>query len=375
MAVHTWPDVLTRLLNRGELPGEEARWAMDELLSGRASQAQIAAFLTALSGKGVTGAELAHFVEVMLEHAVAVDVPGLAVDTCGTGGDFSGTVNISTLAAVVAAACGVPVVKHGNRSATSKSGSADMLEALGMSLAVPPERVVDCLTGAGIAFCFAGVFHPAMRHITPVRRDLGIRTVFNLMGPLANPARPHAQVLGVADEAMAPVVADALARRGTAAFVVRGEDGLDEITTMAPTRVWDCRRAQVRTAVLDARELGIERPALGALSGGDPARNAELARAAFTPGADPAVDPMRDAVALNAAAALLLFEGLNAPQSDSRASAGHRVPNGAESPHSDDLGLVEQLRPHLATARAAIAGGDALRQLDRWVAVSRTLLV
>lgn len=321
-------------------------------MAGNATPAQIAAFLVAMRSGTVDSETLAELVEVTLAHCVAVEIPGPAVDTCGTGGDNSGSVNISTMAAVVVAASGRTVVKHGNRAASSRSGSADVLQALGVVPDLAPDLVGECVRQAGITFCFAQVFHPAMRHAGPVRAELGIRSVFNFLGPLANPARPAAQVVGVADPAMAPVVAGALARRGTVALVVRGEDGMDEITTLAPTRVWDARSSTVVATTIDVAELGLPRPEEGALAGGDPTRNAEIARSVLT--GDPQVAAARDAVAVNAAAAMLVFD----------TAAGTLAP---EAP------LLESLRPRVAEALDVIASGRAIETLDRWVAVTRQL--
>lgn len=255
------------------------------------------------------------------------------------------------------AACGRKVVKHGNRSASSRAGSADVLEALGLVVDLAPDHIAACVDAAGIAFCFAPVFHPAMRHAGPVRREIGIRTVFNFLGPMANPAQPPAQVLGVADRRMAAIVADAMARRGVAALVMRGEDGLDEITTLERTRVWDCRGGSVREQVIDTRDLGIERPSPGSLNGGDARLNAELARAALAGGGEPAILAIRDAVAVNAAAALLMVDD---------AAAG----TAAAQPGDD---LVAQLAPYVAEARDAMATGAAEQTLDHWIDVTRQL--
>lgn len=350
----SWPGVLERLLEPADMSAEQARWAMAEVMTGEAAPSQTAAFLTALRAKGVSGDELAQLVSVMLEHAVTVEVAGTTVDTCGTGGDNSGSVNISTLAAIVVAACGRRVVKHGNRSASSRTGSADVLEQLGLVIDLAPDSIAACVEAAGIAFCFAPVFHPAMRHAGPVRREIGIRTVFNFLGPMANPASPSAQVLGVADRGMAPIVAAAMARRGVAALVMRGEDGLDEITTFERTRIWDCRGGSVRELLIDTRELGIERPLPGSLDGGDARRNAALARAALSGTDEPAIAAIRDAVVVNAAAALLMV--------DSAA--------GAERGGRD---LIGELAPYVVEAREAIATGAAEKTLERWVGVTREL--
>ncbi len=351
MTAPDWHSLLDDALAGHDLSAVQAEWAMDQVMSGSATPAQIAALLVALRAKGVTGDDVAVFVDSMLRHAVTIDIPGPAVDTCGTGGDNSGSVNISTMAAIVVAASGRRVVKHGNRAASSQSGSADVLEALGLVPDLPPDLIGPCVDRAGIAFCFAPVFHPAMRHAGPVRKELGIRTVFNFLGPLANPARPGAQVVGVADRAMAPVVAAALARRGTRALVLRGEDGMDEITTLAPTRVWDVRTSQVRETTIDTLDWGLPRPAPGALDGDDAAHNARVAREVLLGGGS---DAIRDAVAANAAAAMAVYDVL----------AGTAAA---------DEDLTDQLAPRVDEALRVIGDGRAGERLEEWIAVSRSV--
>jgi anthranilate phosphoribosyltransferase len=286
-------------------------------------------------------------VESMLRHAHPVAGGSGAVDTCGTGGDASGTVNLSSMAAIVVAGTGQPVVKHGNRAASSKSGSADLLEALGIPLQLPPDAVEDCLAKAGITFCFAPVFHPAMKHAGPVRRELGIPTVFNILGPLANPARPAAQLVGVADRGIGPVVAQALRLRGTSALVVHGDDGLDEITTATTTTVWDATGPEVVQTALDTKDLGVPRPAPGSLQGGDAAFNAEVARKVLAN--EDSVAAVIDAVCANAGAALV------ASGAAGGGSLGDRWAVGYER------------------ARAAVADGSAARTLERWREVANAL--
>ena len=262
--------------------------------------------MVALRAKGETADEVGGLVTAMLRHAVRVEGAGTVLDVVGTGGDRAHTVNISTMAAIVAAAAGARVVKHGNRAATSKTGTADVLEELGVVITLPADRVVPCLQRAGIAFCFAPTFHPAMRHAAVPRRELGVPTVFNVLGPLANPAEPAAALVGCADRRLAPVMAGVLAARGVRALVVRGDDGLDEITTATTTTVWDTRPGDgsVVETRLDPAGLGIAAPAPGALQGGEAAENAAVLRAVMRgePG------PVRDAVLLNAAAALAAWD-------------------------------------------------------------------
>jgi anthranilate phosphoribosyltransferase len=355
-AEHSWPDLTAALLRREDLPTSATSWAMDRVMSGDASPVQLAGFLVSLRAKGETPAEVAGLVEAMLVHAAPVELAegtGPVVDTCGTGGDRSNTVNISTMAAVVVAAAGAPVVKHGNRAASSAAGSADVLEALGIAVDLPPAAVGPCLAEVGIVFCFAPVFHPGMRHAAVARRELGVATVFNVLGPLANPARPAAQVVGCADLRLAPVMAQALLERGTRALVVRGEDGLDELSIFAPTRVWDALGGSVVESVLDARDLGIERPVPGALGGQDAAFNAGVARAVLGAERSAALDPVRDAVLLGAAAALV----------------AHDVAAGA----SADTPLIERLGAALVRAAAAVDSGESAALLARWAEVSTRL--
>lgn len=264
MGERTWPLLLNALLRGEELSTADTAWAMGEIMAGSATPAQIAGFAVALRTKGETPAELGGLVETMLTRAVPVRLPeevrATALDVVGTGGDLAHTVNISTMAALVVAGAGVRVVKHGNRAASSSCGTADVLEQLGVPLDLEPEQVARCVTEAGIGFCFAARFHPGMRHTGPVRREIGVPTAFNFLGPLTNPARPRAGAVGCFDRRMAPVMAAVFAARGDSAIVVRGEDGLDEFSTGAPTRVWVAQQGAVREALLDAAELGVPGP-------------------------------------------------------------------------------------------------------------------
>jgi anthranilate phosphoribosyltransferase len=342
--VASWPALLGSLLRGEDLTAADTAWAMGEVMGGEATPAQVAGFVVALRAKGETPDEVAGLVAVMLENAAPVSVAGRVVDTCGTGGDRSNTVNISTMAALVVAAAGVPVVKHGNRAASSACGSADLLEALGVVVDLPPGAVGPCLEQAGIAFCFAPVFHPGMRHAAVPRRDLGVPTVFNVLGPLTNPARPAAQAVGVSDPRLAPVMAGVLAQRGADALVFRGDDGLDELTTTGTSTVWVVSGGTVRSEVFDPAALGIARVELSQLRGADAAYNSSVARALLAG----EQGPVRDAVLLNAAAALAAHAG------------------------GDGL-LVERLQAGWDRAAAALDGGEAERVLARWVDVSRSL--
>ncbi len=343
-ADHSWAEVLSRLMDRHDLDADQTAWAMREILAGDASPVQIAGFAVALRGKGETVGEVEVLVRVMYEHAVTFDVPGRAVDVVGTGGDRAHTVNLSTMAAIVVAGTGVPVVKHGNRAASSQCGTADVLEALGVRLDLPPQAVAEVGRQAGITFCFAPVFHPALRHAALARRELGVGTTFNFLGPLANPGRPQAQAVGCADLRMAPILAGVLARRGVDALVFRGDDGLDELTTTTTSRVWSASGGEVVEQALDASALGLPRTDPESLRGGDAAFNAGVVRSVLA--GDPG--PVREAVVLNAGAAIAVFDGA-AGSLDERVAAG------------------------MVSAVDAIDSGAAAAALDRWIGVAATV--
>ncbi len=341
---HSWPVLLAALLRREDLAPAQARWGMDQIMLGEASPAQTAGFVVALRAKGESPAEVSGVLEGMLEHARRIDVPGPSVDLCGTGGDRAHTVNISTMASVVAAAAGARVVKHGNRGASSACGSADLLEELGVVADLDPTLVGECVARVGIAFCFAPRFHPAMRHAAVARRDLGVGTVFNFLGPLANPAQPRHQAVGVFDLRMAGVIAAVLALRGSTALVFRGEDGLDELTNTAASRVWIVREGSVTETLIEPEDVGVARVSLADLRGADAAFNAGVARAVF--GGEPGA--VRDAVLLNAAAGLVALGLTEAP-------------------------LPDQLRAGMARAAAALDDGSAAALLSRWALTTREL--
>ena len=258
--MNTWPDVLSALVAGQDLDSDATTWAMEEILSGNATPTQIAGFAIGLRSKGETLQEVQGLVDSMYHHATPLNVDGRVVDIVGTGGDRARTVNISTMSAVVIAGAGIPVVKHGNRAASSASGSADVLEQLGVRLDVPATKILEVLQATGITFCFAPVFHSSFRFTAVPRRELGIPTVFNFLGPLTNPARPSAMAVGVADARMAPLMAGVLARRGADGFVFRGDDGLDEITTTTTSRVWiaDGTTGDVSEDAIDPRAFGFD---------------------------------------------------------------------------------------------------------------------
>jgi anthranilate phosphoribosyltransferase len=298
----TISDAIEQLLARRDLDRSQACAVMDTVMAGESTDAQTAGLLIALRAKGETADEMAGFVDSMRAHAAPLRVPPGTIDTCGTGGDRAGTFNISTAAALIAAGAGVPVAKHGNRAASSRCGSADVLEALGVDIALPPEGVAACVGNAGIGFCFAPTFHPAMRHAGPVRRELAVRTVFNVLGPLANPGRVRRQALGVGVKSLAPVMVKVLQELGhERALVFYGEDGIDELTTTTRSQVFELRDGSVREYVLDPVELGIQAASAEDLRGGEPAENAEILRGILSGERG----PRRDVVLLNGAAALL----------------------------------------------------------------------
>ncbi len=337
----TWPEVLSSLVRGDDLSAEQTSWAMGEVLAGSATSAQIAGFAVALRAKGETTDEVMGLSDAMLAAGNRIEVPGRLLDVVGTGSDRSNSVNISTMAAIIAAGAGARVVKHGSRSASSECGSADVLEALGVRLDLTPERVAGIAEEVGITFCFAAAFHPAMRHAAVPRRELGIGTTFNFLGPLSNPVRPGAQAIGCADTRMAPIMAEVFARRGVDAWVFRGDDGLDELTTTTTSTVWAVRGDAVVCEVIDPLDLGIARATTEDLRGSNPAYNADVVRrtVAGEPG------PVLDAVLLNAGAALAI--------------------------HGQVPGTVrEALAVGVERAREAVSSGAAQRVLDDWVAAS-----
>ena len=302
-----------------------ARAVMDTMMEGEATPAQVGALVAALRTKGETVDELAGMVESMRAHATQVTLPVEAVDTCGTGGDGAGTFNISTAAALVAAGAGCPVAKHGNRAQSSRCGSADVLEALGVVISLSPDGVRRCVEEAGIGFLFAPDFHPALRHVGPVRRELGIRTVFNVLGPLANPARVRHQSLGVSNVSLAPMMAVVLHRLGHVhALVFSGPDGVDELGVAGPARCHEVTAAGVREFILDPRDVGLEAAPVDAVRGGDAAANAATIRSVL----DGELGARRDVELLNAAAVLVAADHVTSLL-DGVAVAAHSIDSGA----------------------------------------------
>jgi len=343
----TWPAVLNQLVAGVDLSIEQASWAMNEVMTGAVSAPRLAGFLMGLRAKGETVEELAGLTAAMLANAALIDVPGPTVDIVGTGGDRARTVNISTMAAIVLAGAGLRVVKHGNRAASSASGSADVLEALGIRLDHSPERVVEIAQEAGITFCFATVFHPAMRHAGVARKELAIPTAFNFLGPLTNPAQTRATAVGSSDARMAELMAGVFARRGTNALVFRGDDGLDELAATGGSSIWEVRDREVEHHHIDlAAQLGLTRIDKQDLVGADPEHNARVAREVIE-GTERG--PIRETVLANAAAAIVADGSLLS---------------------DPDASLVDRLREAYRIAEESIDSGAALAALDRWRAAA-----
>ena len=331
-------EAIELLLGGSTLSRDQARTVMDQIMAGEATPVQIAGVLIALRAKGETVEEMAGFVDSMRAHATPLQVPEDTIDTCGTGGDRAGTFNISTAAALVAAGAGIPVAKHGNRAASSRCGSADVLEALGVDITLGPDGVRRCIEAAGVGFCFAPTFHPAMRHAGPARRELGVRTVFNVLGPLANPGRVRRQALGVGARSVAPLMVQVLKQLGhRRALVFYGEDGLDELTTTGPSHVFELRDGAVTEYELEPQDLGLQKATAEDLRGGTPPENAQLLRQVLAGEAG----AKREVVLLNAAAAVL---------------AG---------------GRADDWRQALTVAVESLDSGKARKSLDRMVEASR----
>jgi anthranilate phosphoribosyltransferase len=339
-----WPELLSSLVRGEDLTRDETAWAMEQVLTGSATAAQLAGFVIALRSKGETVEELVGLADTMLEFATPIEIPGPAVDVVGTGGDRANTVNISTMAAIVAAGAGARVVKHGNRAASSACGAADVLEALGVVLDLAPEQQSTVVDQVGLGFLFAPYYHPALRHASAVRKELGVPTVFNFLGPLANPAQPSALAVGVADSRMAELMAGVFAGRGGQGMVFHGRDGLDELTTTTSSTVWSFADGTVSRSELDPEELSLAPARAGDLVGAGPEVNAQVVRDLLAG----VGGPVRDIVVLNAAAALTAYD----------------------KPDPDRL--LDQFRAGVARAEEALSSGDAARKLSDWVEATRS---
>lgn len=338
----SWRVILAELMRRRSLSAAQSGWAMNEIMAGEATPAQLAAFAVLLHAKGETADEIAGLARTMLDRAPPVHVGQPCVDIVGTGGDGAHTVNLSTMAALVVAGSGRTVVKHGNRAASSRCGTADVLEALGVVIDLSADGVSRCVAQVGIGFCFAPVFHSGLRHAGGPRRELGVPTAFNVLGPLTNPARPTAAAIGSADASMAPIMAQVLADRGDSALVFHGDDGLDELTVYTTSHAWIAAGGAVTEALIDPADLGLAVPPPGALLGGDAAANARVVRDMLAG----ATGPVRDAVLLNSAAGIAAFD-------------------------QDLTDPVAGLSRGIEEAARAIDSGAAGTLLDRWIRASR----
>ena len=328
-----------------DLEVDRVQWCMNEILNGAADNSTIKRFIIALKNKGESPEEVGALVAQMYEHCAPISISKRAVDTVGTGGDGAHTINISTTSAIIAAAAGAKVIKHGNRAASSKSGSADLLENLGININLNGQSVEESFATLGIGFCFAPLFHPAMKHAAVARKELGVPTVFNILGPLANPAKPKAAAIGVANERMHLVMAQVLGSRGVDGFVFRGDDGLDEITLATTTSVLSIGTEEITSGLLDPTEFGIAVAPVSALVGGDGAENARITRSIFAgeKGAH------RDACVLNAAAAIAAYEGRT------------------------ELSLHERISSGVEAAIEAIDSGAAHELVNEWALLTQKL--
>ena len=328
-----------------DLDVDRVQWCMNQILIGAADNSTIKRFLIALKNKGESPEEVGALVAQMYEHCASISITQRAVDTVGTGGDGAHTINISTTSAIIAAAAGVKVIKHGNRAASSKSGSADLLENLGININLNGNAVAESFETLGIGFCFAPLFHPAMKHAAVARKELGVPTVFNILGPLANPAKPKSAAIGVANDRMHLVMAQVLGTRGVDGFVFRGDDGLDEITLATSTSVLSIGTDEITSDLISPLDFGIQVAPVSALVGGDGAENARITKAIF----NGAKGAHRDACVLNAAAAIAAYEGRT------------------------ELSLHERMDSGVAAAINAIDSGAARDLVQEWAVLTQKL--
>lgn len=345
----SWPALLHALAAGEDLSIAEAEWAMSRVMTGEATPAQLGALLIALKIKGETVDEVVGFRDAALAHAGQLDVPSEVLDIVGTGGDPVGVLNISSVAAIIAAAAGVPVVKHGNRAASSRSGASDVLTELGVDIGISPTRTAEVLAEVGVTFANAASLHPGFRHAAATRREIGISTLFNVLGPLSNPARPEASAVGVADLGRVPLIVGVFQTRGATALVYRGDDGIDKLTTTGHSHVWEVVAGSVQEHDIDPVELGIPRASVEDIVGGDPAHNAAVIRAVLAGERGPA----RDIVLLNAAAGLAAYDLWRHPED-------RFIP------------LRERLAEAMSTAEGVVDSGLAEEKLAAWAAATRT---
>jgi anthranilate phosphoribosyltransferase len=343
-----WPDTIATVLDGHDLSIEQASTAMEAVMAGEVTDAQLAAFLVALRAKTETVDEIVGFRDAVLNNAVSLPIDPMVLDIVGTGGDpYGAVVNVSSIASIVAAAAGVPVVKHGNRAASSRSGASDILSELGVNIEVDARGVVDIFNAVGITFVFAALFHPGFKHAAVARREIGIPTVFNILGPLCNPARPEASAVGVSNLARVPHMAGVFKTRGATALVYRGDDGIDKLTTTGHSHVWEVTQGHIREHDINSVELGIPKASPEDLLGDSPQHNAKLARAVLAGDKG----PVRDIVALNAAAGLTAFDL-------------------AKNPAERDRNFLERLADKLTLAYDTLDSGAAQKKLDDWVIAS-----
>ena len=347
-----WNSILADLSARKDISRIQSSWAFSEIMTGLAPEDEVSSFLIALRDKGETVEELAGLVDTMLENSLTLDTGNDAVDIVGTGGDMIGTVNISTMASILTAAAGIPVLKHGAKSASGKTGSSEMLAELGINLDLSPVRVAEVFRETGISFFFALVFHPAMRHVAPIRKKLGVPTTFNFLGPLANPAQPLATSLGVSNEQIAPLMAQEMAKRGRYGLVSRGNDGLDELTTTTNSQIWEVSPDLVTKWELDPTKFGLKRVNLEQLLGGDAAHNAQITRDLFAGDTSGNLGAVRDIVILNAAGGVVAYQ-----------AAKNRQLVGSE--------LAPRFESAIELVTVALESGKARSKLEQWVQATK----
>ncbi len=348
MTVLTWPLILSKLVAGSDLNRAEAAWALGEIMTGDTESGVIEAFLISLRKKGESVEEISGLVDAMLTNSLKLETGNDAVDIVGTGGDLLGTVNISSMASILTAAAGVPVLKHGSRSASGKTGSSEMLESLGIRLDLTPGQIRAVFEETGISFFFAQVFHPAMRFVGPVRKLLAVPTTFNFLGPLANPAQPIATSLGVANRSVAPLMASELAARGRSALVFRGNDGLDELSTTSNNEIWQISGGVVSPTELNPAKLGLKRAETSQLIGGDAAHNAQVTRDLFALKTSGNLGAIRDIVVLNAAGGVVSYE---MAKDQSRA----------------DVALETRFEDAINKVTLALDSGAAEQKLNQWI--------
>jgi anthranilate phosphoribosyltransferase len=345
-----WVNILEKLENNLSLTRLEANWVMAEMMSGEAKKETVVDLLLKLRAKGESEQEIAGFVDVMLEKSVKIPVSQDAIDIVGTGGDQLGTVNISTMAAIVIAASGYPVLKHGSRSASGKTGSSEMLEALGVKLDLSPEQLAEVFNEIGITFFFAPLFHPALKHVAPIRKEMGVPTTFNFLGPLANPVQPIATALGVAKSEILPLIAGEMAQRGRSAIIFRGADGLDELTTTSNSYVNLVKNGTITSLDFNPASLGFQKAQVSDLVGADAQFNAQVARELFA-GQIELGSPIGEIVALNAAVGISAYELAKT---------------------AADFSFLDSMQKNYQIAQEAIASGKALAKVQSWINLSQS---